>query len=119
MALGVACMRALGSLLDVRTRHRGERAARSGRGPALSGLRRRPRPRTGNATNGRDALGERNMSTGIVCSYCTNYAKGRDEDGEATCGFDLCAEIVAPLEKVTEVSNEGDEEWNPLAVFRS
>jgi len=43
----------------------------------------------------------------VNCTYCTDDAKGYDEDNEPTCGFaETCTEVVKPLGPVIEVSDD-------------
>lgn len=48
----------------------------------------------------------------MECSYCSDDARGIDEDGEATCGNeDTCTVVCSALPAVVEVSDDyGDDE---------
>lgn len=43
------------------------------------------------------------------CAYCSDVAKGYDEEGEPTCGAESCAPVTAPFPRVIEVSSDDDE----------
>jgi len=44
------------------------------------------------------------------CSYCSDEARGYDEDGAPTCGnVDTCSKVARFFPRVIEVSGEDDE----------
>ena len=53
------------------------------------------------------------------CYYCTDPARGIDEDGLPTCGADTCMLIVAPLPVAGECAYVGRLKITNIALFHN